>query len=109
MDEFCVSGYSQIYIQYMCDSDEIKHKQQVKGLYVTMTAIISCFLFLYCVYYLRIISEIEVKSYDIKKTTVDDFSVRIEFTEKMWEKWLKYEFRRTNPSFKKYFIDQLEK
>ena len=65
-----------------------------------MTAIISCFLFRYCVYYLRVISEIEVKSYDIKKTTVDDFSVRIEFTEKMWEKWLKSELRKTNPSFK---------
>ena len=76
---------------------------------MTLTAIISCFLFRYCVYYLRIISDIEIKKYDLKRTTVDDFSVRIEFTEKMWKKWLKSEFRKTLPSFKKYFIDQLEK
>ena len=79
MDELCLSKYSQVFIQYNCDFEEIKTSQQLKGLYVTMTAIVICFLFKFCVYYLRIISNIDLKTYDIKKTTVDDFSVKIEF------------------------------
>lgn len=72
-----------------------------------MTGILCCFIFKFCIHYLRIISDIEIKIFDINKVTVDDFSVKIGFTKKLWEKWLESEDSK-KMSFKQHFIENLE-
>ena len=58
-----------------------------KALYVTMTAIISCFAYFYTLYFIESTSQWNEKKWDMKTVTSSDFTVEISIPNKVWDAW----------------------
>jgi hypothetical protein len=71
-----VEGNAEFYMQFSCGfyEQDLK-KQQNIGLFIAFTGVITCILFRSFVYWLRIMSDIDLKVWDVNNITIADFSV----------------------------------
>jgi len=85
-----VLDQTRVYMQFVCDFEDLKKTNQLKGLYISLTSIVSCFFYSYVIYYKRVSSEIEEKQWDLSTVTTADFTVDIEIPKEVWPKWKEY-------------------
>ena len=53
-----------------------------------MTGVIICLLYKFFLYWLKSISEMDFKLWDLGIVTAADFSVQIELPKGLWQKWI---------------------
>jgi hypothetical protein len=53
---------------------------------IAICAIIS-FIFLSCFHYLKEVSDLDFKKWDVNNVTASDFTVMMEITDKMWKNY----------------------
>ena len=65
------------------------------------------FIFLFYIYYLRILSEIDAKTWDIQTVTTADFAVEVKIPDKVWKLWQTNKENK-NLKFRQYLTNELE-
>jgi hypothetical protein len=76
------------------------------GLFVTFAGVLVSLVFRFCVYYLRVMSSIEYKLYDVLTVSCTDYTVQVEIPESLWVKWLDV---KSDLSFKEYMKEEIER
>ena len=71
----CVHFYASVYIQYACEIEDEHQIQQKKGLVIAFAGVMCIIVFRFCIYWLRVTSDIDIVEYDIATTTLVDFAV----------------------------------
>ena len=63
----------------------------------------SIFVFRFALHWMRVTSDLDIHMYDIKTTSLVDFSVQVELPEEVWNSWKWYKAK--NPGIKATFKD----
>jgi hypothetical protein len=104
-----------MFIQYKCDKGELLRTQHHQGLVIAAIGLIICWAYSYTIYYLDKSSTLDFKKWDVKTTTISDFTVQITITRMVWAKWLTvqnatrgYESEHIYTMFKSYMRKRIE-
>ena len=92
----CLQRQSDVFIQYTCEQSIEQAREKYKKLSLIATLIIgtSCFYFV-SIFYLKKKSKIDQKRYDLRTTTVGDYTIEMRIDKKMIAAYKKKEKRRS--------------
>lgn len=87
-----------MYVQYQCvmDAEETRHVQQI-ALKVILKCALMAVVFLLVMYYLKSMTHLDFKLWDVSTTTASDFTVKLRITPGMWQAFKEDEAKQLNP------------
>ena len=94
----CTSGSAHVYVQYQCVMDAEETRQvQLIALKVILKCVLMSVIYLLVLYYLRSVTHLDFKLWDVSTTTASDFTIKLRITPRMWQSFKEDQAKQLNP------------